>query len=116
MNNLPKLSTVNYYEWTDLRNWLCEQMNISVTDFRRYQPDPELPYEDLWIVWQSLAGDSIVDGGMITYNLARFISELEDDRWRKCCDLNDTAKFLIPHLIQLGNNQGSSVITVNYEW
>lgn len=50
---------LKYYEWNDIKETLCEYMDIDPKYFRDYHKLVGGDYKDFWHVWLSLVNDDV---------------------------------------------------------
>lgn len=61
--------TIEYYDWTDIREYLCEQLNISVNQFMSYHDVVGGESKNLWHVWLWIVDDQVINGCIMPFYL-----------------------------------------------
>lgn len=70
---------LEYYDWSNIQDFLCEQLGVTVQQFRNYHKVIGGEYKDFWHIWLEIAG------------------EIQNDSYIKCC-LDDYADILTDEL------------------
>lgn len=61
--------TLTYYDWEDVRQFLCDAMGISEEHWRSYHKLVGGDYKDFWHVWLSIDDDNLSNDSYTTVYL-----------------------------------------------
>lgn len=70
-----KTKTVEYVEWKDLQQEICDEMGIKMEQFRNYHEVVGGEYKDLWHLWLWYINDRLFNDSIIPH----YEDEIYDD-------------------------------------
>lgn len=111
--NTIKVSTLEYVDFDDIKEFICKELGIERKYFRDYHKIIGGDYKDLWYVWLSLYCDDIPNDGYRRSALDANIDNLDSERMLR--DYGDWIECLRKPLEKMREQLGDDVV-VYYSW
>jgi hypothetical protein len=109
-----KSKTLEYYEWSDIENYLSDQLGIEQRYFRDYHKIVGGRYKDFWHVWLNIVDENVHNG---CYSPV-FIN-IEEDEYLKNELIEKYGEWslkLLDAINSLHNQLEEDMIVILYEW
>lgn len=104
--------TLEYYDWSDVEEFLCEEMGIDQKHFRDYRSVVGGSYKDFWHVWIS-----ITDVRNDSYSYV-YLEDIDDIMESIIEEHGDWVEVLRGPLTKLGEVYGDEdkCVMIHYYW
>jgi len=106
--------TLAYYDWDDVQQFICDELNITNEQFRDYHEVIGGSYKDWWHVWMSIVYDDVSNDSYRTVWFDILIDVLNEKSTLN--EYGDWVLALQPILEKLEQQVGDKKMIVYYSW